>query len=135
MVGRGRTAERPGRDGGRLPAADRSRESEPPASLPRSESASLAAVDALQRGDFPALEATLVNDFDEPIARAYPDVANARRALVAAGASRPLLSGSGSCVFALFEREDAARACAAAVPGNGIDARFVCALHYDDAWR
>jgi 4-diphosphocytidyl-2C-methyl-D-erythritol kinase len=72
-------------------------------SRPRNASVSLAALDALQRGDFAALEATLTNDFHETIAAANPEVALAIEALRAAGASKPLLCGSGSAVFALAE--------------------------------
>ena len=114
---------------------DRSRESRPPESRPRASSASLTAVDALQRADFPALSAALCNDFDEPIGAAFPAIARARSALGAAGASRPLLSGSGSCVFALFESEAAARACRAALRGEDGAQVFVCAFHHDAAWR
>ena len=114
---------------------DRVRAEHPVQSRPRAASVSLAAVDALQRADFAALEATLSNDFDEPVAAAYPDVARARAALARAGAARPLLSGSGSCVFALFENEAAARACREALDGDGVAAAFVCAFHHDAAWR
>jgi 4-diphosphocytidyl-2-C-methyl-D-erythritol kinase len=114
---------------------DRRRESRPAESRPRASSASLAAVDALQRGDFPALRSALCNDFDEPIGAAFPAVARARDALAAAGANRPLLSGSGSCVFALFENEPAARACRAALHVEDGAEVFVCAFHHDAAWR
>ena len=54
-------------------------------SRPRSSSASLGAVDALQRRDFAALNAALVNDFHELVLEAYPAVARAHAALRAAG--------------------------------------------------
>ncbi len=72
-----------------------------PERRPRSESASIAMTSALQRGDFDAVEALLQNDFQEPIASHTPPVAVALNALASAGARRPLLAGSGSCVFAL----------------------------------
>lgn len=68
---------------------------------PRATSISLAAVTALQRGDFDAVQSLLHNDFQTAIAEASPPVARALQALSAAGAERPLLAGSGSCVFAL----------------------------------
>ena len=101
----------------------------------RSESSSLIAIDALQRADFPALQATLENDFDEPIRDAYPAVAAAIAALQSAGARRPLLSGSGSCVFALFENETDARSVAQAVDMRVAEHSFVVPLHRDAAWR
>lgn len=53
----------------------------------------------------------------EPVVRArFPEVARALDWLAGHGAAR--MSGSGSSVFAAFEREDAARAVAAKVPGE-----------------
>ncbi len=101
----------------------------------RATSASLAAVDALQRKDFAALDASLVNDFHDLVLGAYPDVARAYAAFVAAGAPRVLLSGSGSCLFALFEDETHARAVAAAIDASVCETVFAVAFHRDDAWR
>jgi 4-diphosphocytidyl-2-C-methyl-D-erythritol kinase len=106
-----------------------------PATRVRAESASLAAIDALQRADFAGVEALLVNDFHEPIVAAYPAVAETTHALARAGATRPLLSGSGSCVFALFETEAAARTVAAAFDAATAEATYVVPLHRDTAWR
>jgi 4-diphosphocytidyl-2-C-methyl-D-erythritol kinase len=104
------------------------------ASRPRSESASLRAVDALQRADFAALRAEMINDFHEPILAAYPAVARADAALRAAcGAS--LLSGSGSCLFALFESEDEARNGAMRVASDAVKDVFVAPFHRDPTWR
>ncbi|HEY1655159.1 MAG TPA: 4-(cytidine 5'-diphospho)-2-C-methyl-D-erythritol kinase [Candidatus Tumulicola sp.] len=68
---------------------------------PRNASQSLAMITAVQRSDFDAVQALLHNDFEEPVAAHVPEVATALNALAAAGARRPLLAGSGSCVFAL----------------------------------
>ena len=106
-----------------------------PDSRPRATSAALAAVDALQRGDFQALAATLVNDFHDPIVAAYPPVARADAALRAAGGDVALLSGSGSCLFALFERETDARATAGDLDFDAVAASFVVPFHHDPAWR
>jgi 4-diphosphocytidyl-2-C-methyl-D-erythritol kinase len=105
------------------------------ASRPRGTSASLAAIDALQRRDFAALTATLVNDFHDVIVAAYPAVARARDALVAAGARDVLLSGSGSCLFALCACEADARAIAERIDATTVEALFAVPLHHDDAWR
>jgi 4-diphosphocytidyl-2-C-methyl-D-erythritol kinase len=113
---------------------DRLRAGSPADSRPRSSSVSLRAVDALQRGDFAALEEAASNDFDGPIVAAYPEIARARDALVGAGARKALLSGSGSCVFALFADERSARSCGAALPASAGTA-FACALHRDATWR
>jgi 4-diphosphocytidyl-2-C-methyl-D-erythritol kinase len=74
-------------------------------SRPRNTSDSIAALSALQRGDFDGVLALLGNDFQDPIAASTPRVAHAIDALARAGARRPLLSGSGSAVFALCETE------------------------------
>ena len=114
---------------------DTARTRAPVPSRARATSASLAAIDALQRRDFAALDASLVNDFHDLVLGAYPDVARAHFAFVAAGAPRVLLSGSGSCLFALFEDETRARAVAAAIDPASYEALFTVALHRDDAWR
>lgn len=68
---------------------------------PRSGSVSIRLLEALQRADFNAVESLMRNDFQDPIASQTPTVAEAIDALRAAGATNPILAGSGSCVFAL----------------------------------
>jgi 4-diphosphocytidyl-2-C-methyl-D-erythritol kinase len=104
-------------------------------SRPRATSASLAVVDALQRRDFAAFTATLQNDFHDVILAAYPQVARADAALRRSGAEHVLLSGSGSCLFAAFETEAAARASERQLAAQEIDAAFCVPLHRDRAWR
>ena len=79
---------------------------------PRNGSASIAMLEALQRGDFPTVEAMLQNDFHEITAARAPQIAGAIEALRAAGASNALLAGSGSCVFTLAKGDDTLRAIA-----------------------
>ncbi len=67
---------------------------------PRNTSVSLRCVDAFQHGDFDAVEELLSNDFDD-LAMEQAAIRHARNALREAGARRPLLAGSGSCVFAI----------------------------------
>jgi 4-diphosphocytidyl-2-C-methyl-D-erythritol kinase len=106
-----------------------------PASRPRGTSASLAAVDALQRRDYAALMAAVVNDFHDVILEAYPAVARAHHALAAAGAANVLLSGSGSCLFALFESEAEAIAVTSRLDASSVEGAFAVPLHHDRAWR
>jgi 4-diphosphocytidyl-2-C-methyl-D-erythritol kinase len=101
----------------------------------RTSSASLAAVDALQRRDFPALCDALCNDFHDLILAAYPAVAQTAAALRDAGAPQVLLSGSGSCLFALFESEAPARRVGEQLDGTALERSFTVPLHADPAWN
>jgi 4-diphosphocytidyl-2-C-methyl-D-erythritol kinase len=53
-----------------------------------------------------SLPAALANDFEPAIFRQHPEIARARDALFAAGATAALLSGSGASVFGVFEDRD-----------------------------
>ena len=68
---------------------------------------------ALEKRDFATACALARNNFQAPIEAAYPEIADARRRIAAAGAPATLLCGSGSCVAGLFESVDAAFAAAA----------------------
>ena len=81
----------------------------PPASRPRSESASLRVLEAIQRGDFSAVCAHACNDFEPVVTALEPRIADDLRALREAGAPLAMLSGSGACSFALCASEVAAR--------------------------
>lgn len=67
---------------------------------------------SLGERDFDATCALASNDFQEPIETAYPQIADARRRIEAAGAAATLLCGSGSCVAGLFADVDDARSAA-----------------------
>jgi 4-diphosphocytidyl-2-C-methyl-D-erythritol kinase len=58
---------------------------------------------------WPAWSATLRNDLEVPVVRHHPAIGRIRQSLVDAGAAFAAMSGSGSAVFGLFERGDAAR--------------------------
>lgn len=134
VIVRPRTAV-PTADAYRRLDAERASRTRDPGSRPRARSASLAAVDALQRADFGALAAAVVNDFHDAIFAAYPAVARAAAALRAAGGETVLLSGSGSCLFALFDDERAARTTADRLAVPDVAASFVVPFHHDRAWR
>jgi 4-diphosphocytidyl-2-C-methyl-D-erythritol kinase len=70
-------------------------------SRPRSGSISLELLEALQRAEFERVERLMANDFYDGIVSRTPEIAAAVKALLAAGAGRVLLAGSGSCVFTL----------------------------------
>lgn len=58
---------------------------------------------------WPAWSATLRNDLESPVVRHHPAIGRIRQSLLDAGATFAAMSGSGSAVFGLFERSDAAR--------------------------
>ncbi len=107
----------------------------PPSVRPRAGSASVLALEAVQRGDFAAAVAAATNDFEAPIAAAYAPVKAALQALRDAGASNAMLSGSGGATFVLCEREDSARTLAAAVTLPQRARLFVVPLAATEAWR
>jgi 4-diphosphocytidyl-2-C-methyl-D-erythritol kinase len=111
------------------------RREQPPPSRPRSESASLRALVAVQRDDLAAARAAATNDFEPLIAAAYAPVQAALDALRAAGAEHPLLSGSGGAVFALCANDEAARELAALVRKPAGAQLFATALDATPAWR
>jgi 4-diphosphocytidyl-2-C-methyl-D-erythritol kinase len=62
---------------------------------------------------WPEWAASLRNDLEPPVVQHHPAIARIKQALVDAGAVYAAMSGSGSAVFGLFERLDAARRTAA----------------------
>lgn len=61
----------------------------------------------------------LVNDFQQPIEQAFPVIGRTRRTLAETGAGYTSMSGSGSAVFGMYERESDARDGAAAAAKAG----------------
>ncbi|RXK62061.1 4-(cytidine 5'-diphospho)-2-C-methyl-D-erythritol kinase [Lacibacter luteus] len=47
----------------------------------------------------------LINDFEEPVSKAHPEIAALKQQLYDAGAVYASMTGSGSTVFGMFERE------------------------------
>ncbi len=58
---------------------------------------------------WPAWAVSLRNDLEPPVVRHHPTIGRIRQSLLDAGAVLAAMSGSGSAVFGLFERADAAR--------------------------
>jgi len=58
---------------------------------------------------WPAWATSLGNDLEPPVVRHHPTIGRIKQALLEAGAVTAMMSGSGSAVFGLFERPDAAR--------------------------
>jgi 4-diphosphocytidyl-2-C-methyl-D-erythritol kinase len=107
----------------------------PAESRQRAGSASLLALEAVQRGDYAAAIGAATNDFEALIAAAYPPVADALQALRSAGAAHAMLSGSGGATFALCEREAQARALTAALESPPGARSFVVPFAASGSWR
>lgn len=58
---------------------------------------------------WPAWAVSLRNDLERPVLKHHPTIGRIRQSLLDAGAVTAAMSGSGSTVFGLFERADAAR--------------------------
>jgi 4-diphosphocytidyl-2C-methyl-D-erythritol kinase len=91
--------------------------------------------EALQRADFPAVTALLQNDFHDVFARSTPEIAHAADLLRAAGAEHALMTGSGSCVFALTETREQRDALSGALQLPQGYRAYTCALWNGEAWR
>ena|SRR5579872_3189707 len=100
----------------------------------RNASPSIAALEAVQRGDFNGAIAASMNDFENVIAAREPAIAATLAALRAAGARLARLCGSGSSCFALAETKDEARAIAESLPPLGARVH-VTRLAQTKAWR
>lgn len=58
---------------------------------------------------WPGWAASLRNDLEPPVVRHHPTIGRIRQSLLDAGAQVAAMSGSGSAVFGLFERREAAQ--------------------------
>ena len=77
--------------------------------------------------DFPdSLCGVWSNDFEAVVVRLYPEIGRAREALEGAGASRVMLSGSGSSVFGVFESKGEAARARETLPAEGGWRVFAC---------
>ncbi len=69
-----------------------------------------AMLDALSRGDLHALSAAAGNVLEYATIPQVPQIQKLKEQLLAHGALLAQMTGSGSCVFGIFEKEEAARA-------------------------
>ncbi|MBV8066411.1 MAG: 4-(cytidine 5'-diphospho)-2-C-methyl-D-erythritol kinase [Candidatus Eremiobacteraeota bacterium] len=102
---------------------------------PRNGSASIAALEALQRGDFWGVQSLLQNDFHDLLVARTPEIAKAVAALHDAGAANALLAGSGSCVFTLAVEQATIERLAARLDLPANYERFVTAFAPTPQWR
>jgi len=98
----------------------------------RSASVMIALGEALQREDLARVRSLAQNDFEDTAVRAHPEIRLALEALAAWNGGFARLSGSGSCVYTLYERGPSA---ALALPAafTRFDARFAKAEPWKSA--
>jgi 4-diphosphocytidyl-2-C-methyl-D-erythritol kinase len=101
----------------------------------RSESVSLRMAEAVQRADFRAAVSLLQNDFQDVLVPATPAISSALAVLRAAGSDHALMTGSGSCVFALAETTAERDALAARVQVPEGYRLYTCSFWNGEAWR
>lgn len=70
-------------------------------------------------GPWPSRAAQMVNDLETPIARHHPEIDQMRMALRRAGALASAMSGSGSTVFGLFQKQKDAVSAVEKLSGSG----------------
>lgn len=102
-------------------------------SRPRAGSTSLLLGEALQRGDFDRVIALQQNDFHEAVG-ALSEIAQALGMLQDAGAKKPLLTGSGSAVYALTRTAAERDELAARIRPEPEFEIFACAFQSGAAW-
>lgn len=106
----------------------------PQPSRPRSGSVTLRMAEALQNASFEEAGALLQNDFHD-ILCAQPEIRRALEMLQRAGASRGMLTGSGSCVFTLCRNAaDASRITERLERADGFSV-YKAAFWNGSAWR
>jgi 4-diphosphocytidyl-2-C-methyl-D-erythritol kinase len=79
-----------------------------------------ALVAAAEIGDVELLGHSLFNDLEGPVARRHPEVIEAKRAFLDAGAAGAVMSGSGPTVVALARHAMDADRLATAIPGSFV---------------
>ena len=81
------------------------------------------------------LRGVLLNDFEPAVFRRFPEIKSARDALLRAGATHALLSGSGSSVFGIFDSEGQAERAAGGLRGETGAQVFACSTLGRTAYR
>ena len=104
-------------------------------SRPRSSSVSLEMAEALQRHEFDRAVSLLQNDFHDVIVPATPEIRRALDVLREAGASHALMTGSGSCVFALTRDVRSRDELAQRLQLPEGYASYRCSFWNGEAWR
>jgi len=81
------------------------------------------------------VRAGIENDFEQVVFPEYPELSEAKRALLRAGAKYASLSGSGSTLFGLFASREAAALAAGKLRKQGWTAQATVTLTRRAYWR
>lgn len=70
----------------------------------------------------------LVNDFERLCVARLPEIGEIKNAMYSCGAAVSQMSGSGSAVFGMFEKKDAAAECEKKLKSDGVLESFICEI-------
>jgi 4-diphosphocytidyl-2-C-methyl-D-erythritol kinase len=90
------------------------------------------------RAETPLLDlvrAGIENDFERVVFPQYPELREVKSVLERAGATYASLSGSGSALYGIFDRTEAAEQAAAVLKARGIEARASRTLTRQEYWK
>src|SRR5262245_28064023 len=86
-------------------------------------------------GPWPSRAAQMINDLEAPIARHHPEIEQMKTALRRAGALAAAMSGSGSTVFGLFQKQKDAVLAVERLSGSGWRVILTESLGRGEYWR
>lgn len=95
--------------------------------VPFSGATSKETINELKKGDVNALFNLLHNDLELPAISILPEIAARKEMLLSLGADCAMMTGSGSAVFGLFQKEEVARNCDKVLKENGLE-HYFCTL-------
>jgi len=77
----------------------------------------------------------LINDFERTVFSAFPEILRVKETLLGLGATRALMSGSGSTVFAIFDKQETRQAALKALDHEITWRKFAVAAVSRDEYR
>jgi 4-diphosphocytidyl-2-C-methyl-D-erythritol kinase len=83
-------------------------------------------------GPWPSRAAQMINDLEDPIARHHPEIDQMKAALRHVGALAAAMTGSGSAVFGLFQKQRDATAAGKRLSGSGWQVMLTESLGRDE---